>query len=292
MFSVVVPTHNRPGPLRGCLEALANQDFSSNRFEVVVVDDGSTGPPVSQVMEEFQSRCRIRLLVQRRSGPSEARNNGAAAAQGDYLAFTDDDCAPARDWLSALERRLAQNPDAGIGGHTINALTDNPYAAASQALIDYLYAYYNGSRNSARFFTSNNLALPTEQFRELGGFDTTYTRAAAEDRELCSHWLHRGYRLVHAPEARVYHRHKMSALDFWRQHFNYGRGARRYHQARHARGEGCPPLEPIGFYLRLLRWPFREGIKAGAVKQSALLAVSQLSHTAGFLRELADSEVK
>jgi len=274
MFSVVVPTHDRPGPLRGCLEALANQDFSSNRFEVVVVDDGSTGPPVSQVVEEFQSRCRIRLFAQRQSGPSEARNNGAAAAQGDYLAFTDDDCAPARDWLSALERRLAQNPDAGIGGHTINALTDNPYAAASQALIDYLYAYYNGSRNSARFFTSNNLALPTEQFRELGGFDTTYTRAAAEDRELCSH------------------RHKMNSMDFWRQHFNYGRGARRYHQARHARGEGRPPLEPIGFYLRLLGWPFHKGITAGAVKQSALLAVSQLAHTAGFLRELADSEVK
>ncbi|MBL8295752.1 MAG: glycosyltransferase [Bryobacterales bacterium] len=292
MFSVVVPTHNRPGPLRGCLEALANQDFSSDRFEVVVVDDGSTGPPVSQVVEEFQSRCRIRLFVQRQSGPSEARNNGAAAAQGDYLAFTDDDCAPAQDWLSALEARLAQNPNAGIGGQTINALTDNRYAASSQALIDYLYAYYNGSRKGARFFTSNNLALPAEQFRELGGFDTTYTRAAAEDRELCSHWLHRGYRLVHAPEARVYHRHQMSAADFWRQHFNYGRGARRYHRARYARGEGRPPLEPLAFYLRLLGWPLRDGITAGAAMQSALLAVSQFAHAAGFVRELADSEVR
>ncbi len=292
MISVVVPTHNRPGPLRECLESLANQDLSSDRYEVVVVDDGSTGPPVSDVVEEFQSRCRIRLLAQSRSGPSQARNRGSAAAQGEYLAFTDDDCTPAQDWLSALQRRLSQNPDAGIGGQTINALTGNRFAAASQSLIDYLYSYYNRNYDRARFLTSNNLALPAVRFRDLGGFDTHFTRAAAEDRDLCSHWLHRGCRLIYAPEAHVYHRHRMGAVDFWRQHFNYGRGARRYHRARSSRGQARPPIEPLTFYLRLLGWPCREGMTPGAMMQSALLAVSQIAHTAGFLRELADSEVK
>lgn len=292
MFSVVVPTHNRPGLLRECLEALANQDLAADRFEVVVVDDGSTGPPVSKIVDEFQSRCRIRLFGQRRGGPSQARNFGAEQARGDYLAFTDDDCAPAPNWLSALSLRLAQNPGAGIGGQTINALADNRYAAASQALIDYLYSYYNQDDGGARFFTSNNLALPAARFRELGGFDTSYTRAASEDRELCSHWLQLGYRLIYAPEARVYHHHEMGAIEYWRQHFNYGRGAHRYHLARRARGQRRPPLEPLAFYLRLVAWPFRERVTAGAVMQSALLAVSQIAHTTGFLREFAEPEVE
>lgn len=292
MFSVVVPTHNRPGPLRECLEALANQDLAPDRFEVVVVDDGSTGPPVSNVVEEFQSRCRIRLIAQRHGGPSQARNFGTEQARGDYLAFTDDDCRPARNWLSALSLRLAQNPGAGIGGQTINALAGNRYAAASQALIDYLYSYYNQGDSGARFFTSNNLALPAARFRELGGFDTNYTRAASEDRELCSHWLQLGYRLIYAPEARVYHHHEMGALDYWRQHFNYGRGAHKYHCARQARGQGRPPLEPLAFYLRLLAWPLREQVTGGAAMQSGLLALSQIAHTAGFLSELARREVE
>jgi hypothetical protein len=52
-------------------------------------------------------------------------------------------------------------------------------------LIDYLYTYYNADPYRAQFFTSNNRVLSTDRFRQIGGFDTAFPRAAGEDRELC-----------------------------------------------------------------------------------------------------------
>jgi hypothetical protein len=62
------------------------------------------------------------------------------------------------------------------GPSTINALPDNPYATASQEIIDVVYRYYNAEAGQARFFTSNNLALSAEGFRAIGGFDPAFTR--------------------------------------------------------------------------------------------------------------------
>jgi hypothetical protein len=64
-------------------------------------------------------------------------------AKGQFLAFTDDDCRPAADWLQALAQRFATAPDHAVGGRTVNALTNNPYTTASQLIVDFVYAYYN-----------------------------------------------------------------------------------------------------------------------------------------------------
>jgi GT2 family glycosyltransferase len=86
--------------------------------------------------------------------------------------------------------------------------------------------------------------------RAGGGFDETFT--TSEDREVCDRWLARGLRLVYAPDAVVHHAHALTLRSLWRQHFGYGRGARRFHLARAARGAGG--FRPEGsFYLKLLR---------------------------------------
>src|SRR3990172_7747823 len=96
------------------------------------------------------SRIDATCVRQRNAGPASARNTGAAQARGEFLAFTDDDCRPAPDWLRGLALRLTQSPDCVIGGRTTNALPDNPYSSASQLLIDYLYSYYNADPDRAR----------------------------------------------------------------------------------------------------------------------------------------------
>lgn len=122
--------------------------------------------------------------------------------------------------------------DCMVGGRTFNALPENPYSAASQLLVDYLYTYYNADPERAGFFTANNLALPAESFRAIGGFDSTFPYAAAEDREFCDHWLHHGHRMRYAPEAVVYHAHALTLRTFWRQHCTDGRGASHCQQVR------------------------------------------------------------
>jgi len=233
-----------------------------------VVDDGSP-TSLDAATAGFEDRIDLTLLRQTNAGPASARNHGVERAKGEFLAFTDDDCEPAPDWLSRLAARFAETPDRAIGGRTVNRLPGNQYSAASQALIDYLYGYYNADPQHARFFASNNLAVPARQFKEMGGFDTASKRSASEDRMLCDQWLYLGHRLLFAPEAVVYHAHDLTLRSFWRQHFNYGRGAYCFHQVRAARsGRSRPKIEPLSFYLDLLRHPFNHVAPIRAVSQT------------------------
>jgi GT2 family glycosyltransferase len=293
-FSVIVPTLRRPVELTRCLEALARLDYPRDGFEVVVVDDGSDAPP-EDVIERVRGHLQITLVAQEHNrGPAAARNAGAARAVGEFLAFTDDDCGPAAGWLRALEVGLVRDPDALIGGLTVNGLTENPYAAASQLLVDYLYSYYHGQEptgpceareGSTRFFTSNNLAMSAVAFHETGAFDATFPLAAAEDRDFCDRWQRQGRPMRYVPAAVVYHFHDLRLRTFCRQHVHYGRGALSFHALRARRSQKRIGLEPPSFYVNLLRYPFARPAESlqGRSRMAVLLAVSHGSYAAGFL---------
>ncbi|NJN16606.1 MAG: glycosyltransferase [Oscillochloris sp.] len=284
LVSVVIPTYNRPQPLAACLQALAAQDYPRDRYEVIVVDDGSpqSPAPLFAALPEMT----VRLIVQQRRGPAAARNAGAAVAHGRILAFTDDDCRPHPDWLRALSLRSASAPNALVGGAIRNALPDNPYADASQILVGYIYDYYNRPQG-ARFFTSNNIAMPREQFLAIGGFDAGYPRAAAEDRDFCDRWLDAGYPLLYAPEARIDHAHALDLRRFWRQHFNYGRGAYHFHRGRAVRNQQEIRVEPLRFYGNLLAAPLNNRPLNQALPRVGLLFLSQAANALGFFVERA-----
>jgi len=280
-FSIIIPTFNRPGQLSVCLESIVHQTHPNHYFEVIVVDDGSK-ISMEHVVSKYRDRLNLTLLIQQNQGPASARNAGAAKARGFYLAFTDDDCAPAPDWLQKLKKRFDSFPDLMIGGRTINVMTDNAYSTASQDLINYLYEYYNADKKYARFLTSNNIAVSAEAFRTLGGFDPEYPVAAAEDRDLCDRWQFCGYKMIYAPEAIVYHRHHLSPKTFLKQHFGYGRGASRFHQGRSSRSSKSLRLEPPSFYFKLILYPFLKGKSKRPLFIAALLFLSQMSNAAGF----------
>ncbi len=285
-FSVVVPTYNRPERLRTCLESLAALEYPRAEFEVIVADDGG-GHDLAPVVEPFRQRMDVHLRVQPHRGPATTRNAGAAVARGRFIAFTDDDCAPERDWLLRLRAAFDKLPDHMLGGHTVNAITDQLCPEASQLLIDYLYDYFNRDPTDAQFLVSCNVAVPAHAYRELGGFDCAFPDAAAEDRDLCDRWRARGLRMAYVPEAVVYHRHALSLSGFWRQHMGYGRGAHRFHKARARRSNTQFKVEPLGFYSGLVVHPFKLRAPRPA-HLSALLALSQVANVSGFLAEWLD----
>ena len=144
-------------------------------FEVVVVDDGSR-TPLDGVVEPFRNKLNITLIRQRNQGPGAARNAGALVARGHFLAFTDDDCRPASDWLQKLETRFGDTPDGMIGGRVISPLKHNAYSTASQLVIDMAYAFYNQNPYHPFLFTSNNMAVPAELFQKV---KNQYSRSKA-----------------------------------------------------------------------------------------------------------------
>jgi len=283
-FSVVVPTFQRPEGLARCLEALATQELPRDRFEVVVVDDGSPNPP-REIVARFASALDVRLIEQANAGPAAARNAGAAAARGELLAFTDDDCRPDPHWLRALDEMVARHPGCAVGGRVENVFGDGLYSTASQLLIEFLYEYYNVGEGAGRFFITSNLAFPTSAFRALGGFDTSFPLAAAEDRDVCDRWREAGHTMVYADDAVVHHAHALRLGSFCRQHFNYGRGAYYLHRARARRGEAPLRVEPLRFYARLVTYPLGKSAAPRSFALAALAALSQGVYISGYVRE-------
>jgi GT2 family glycosyltransferase len=284
-ISVVIPTCHRPRQLADCLRALAEADYPRDCFEVIVVDDGG-GIPLEETLAPFRGALELSLLQRGREGPSRARNAGAARAKGDLLVFTGDDCVPGADWMRTLADRFAGKPDCAFGGQIVNALPGNSFSTASHLLLMYLYGHYNSCPDAARFFTPNNLAIPTERFRSIGGFDASFVAPAGEDREFCDRWLHSGYAMTYAPEVTVAHAHPLTFRGFCRQQFLYGRGTFRHRLIQAKRARTRMAIEPARFYLDLVRYPFtlpQEKKKRMAV----LLGISQVANALGFFWESA-----
>jgi GT2 family glycosyltransferase len=288
LLSVIVPTRGRHAVLPGLFEAVAAQTMPIDRVELIVVDDGGPAGAIEDAARPYRSRLPLVTMRQEPLGPGAARNAGAAVARGRSLVFTADDCAPEPDWLARIERRLSVNPGALVGGLTVNALPEDPYATSTTLLIDYLGRSRDSQATGTPFFTPNNLAVPADLFAEVGGFEPALG-ATGEDRDFCDRWTARGFPMVTAPEAIVRHAHPQTLAGFWRQHVAYGRGSRRFHRRRDARGEARPSSrltpEPLRFYLDLLLYPRAHCSGAQAWVQSALMVVAQAANLVGFLAE-------
>jgi glycosyltransferase involved in cell wall biosynthesis len=284
-YSIVVPTYRRRDALARCLQAIEALRFPRERFEVVIVDDGSPNP-AADLVASLDRSLQARLVLAPHAGPATARNTGARLARGRYLVFTDDDCMPREDWLSSIDRWTSSKAGPfAIGGHTVNVLTDNLYAAASQSVIDYLYEYFGDHSATRRFFTSNNLVVPREEFLSLDGFNETFALAAAEDRDFCERWIEAGKRLQYANDVVVSHAHVLDFPRFSRQHVNYGRGAFDLHRSRARRGDPALRVEPAPFYLGLITYPLRRSRGTRGVMLALLHFWSQLAYASGYVYE-------
>jgi len=289
LVTVVIPTYARPERLRGCLAALARQTMAADAFEVVVVDDGSPEPARPPTADALAGPA-VRVIRQENAGPSAARNRGVQEARGQLVAFTDDDCLPTPTWLESLVTAHRQCPDALVGGITFNGLTDAIFSTTSQLIVDLVYEHFNRQPDSAYFLTSNNMLCSQAAYSELGGFDTDFQRAGAEDRDFCDRWRASGRPLRLVPTARLEHRHAQDLRAFLGLHYRYGRGAYRYQANRRLRGTGSMQ-DDMGFHGSLIRRLPRhlrqhEGLARKAQIASAIV-LWQAANAAGFFREAA-----
>jgi len=283
--SVVIPTFGRPDSLARCLSALAAQTLSPQLFEVIVSDDGSP-TPAAPTVERFAGQLDVSVVRRARSGPAAARNEGARHARGHLIAFTDDDCIPAPQWLELLLERALRNPGYMIGGSIVNLLADDPYATATQLIMSCVYDYYSRSATGRRFFSTTNLAVPASRFWLLDGFSERFPRAAGEDYDLCARWQEAGFQNLYAPEVEVGHAHGHTLLSFWKQHFGYGRALFRVREGMaQRRGGSGIELESPSFYRQILTYPLKHSADGRALRNTALVLLAQIATAAGGLRE-------
>jgi GT2 family glycosyltransferase len=281
--TIVIPTRDRPTLLADCLESIARSDYPLDLLDVVVVDDGAVGDarPAGTV-DAVRDRLDVSLLESNGRGPSAARNLGASQARGSILLFTDDDCRVDPQWLRTLALSIRDTPTTAAGGRIANRLGGNPWSTASQRVLDIVYAYYNADPARATFVASNNFAVNSDAFRELGGFDERFRWA--EDRDFCRRWLAAGHELIYVPTAVVEHAHRLTGQAFVSQQFAYGRGAFHFHRTA-ARNGDSQAARTRGFYSNVPR--LARGVSAGEGTARVALEIGgwQLANAAGFAWE-------
>ncbi|MBW2284858.1 MAG: glycosyltransferase [Deltaproteobacteria bacterium] len=248
--SLLIPTCNRCKTLQKALVSLADMDYPSDWFEVVVIDDGSTDG-TGKMIALMRREVPFALVYSRqeRLGIPAARNAGIRLSRGRILVFTDDDCRFQSDWLTRLSRHF-DTPNLGAVGVPDRNPPDGPFFSQC---VDYAVNSLAGSggvrqkagARLARYLPRGfGMAIPRPVIEAVGGFDETL--AAGEDIELSYRVRKGGYLVSFDPDAFVWHERRGTPRSFIRQMFT--RGFTRIELVRRHRGM----MEPAYFFPLVL----------------------------------------
>ena len=212
--SVVVCTHNGAETLGECLRGIARLEYPD--FETIVVDDGSTDATAA-VAEGFG----VRLVRTDNRGLSAARNTGLHAAEGDIVAYLDDDAWPDPHWLAYLAHALTTSEHVAVGGPNIAPPGDGRVAdAVAHAPGGPVHVLL--SDREAEHIPGCNMAFRRDRLLDVGGFDPQF-RVAGDDVDVCWRLRDRGWTLGFSPAAVVWHHRRASIRAYLRQQRQYGK---------------------------------------------------------------------
>jgi GT2 family glycosyltransferase/glycosyltransferase involved in cell wall biosynthesis len=213
--SIIIPVWNNLEYTRACLMSLYQHTATEvGKFEVIVVDNGSTDGTTDYLRQE-EKKGRLRLLINPDNlGFAKACNQGAHVARGDYLVFLNNDTIVQPGWLTALTRQLEEKEDIGIvGGKLLYPNGSIQHAGVvfdERKKVGHIYRGFHRNHpavNKIREFqavTGACLIIRKPLFFAIGGFDEGYQNGF-EDLDLCLRIRKLGYKIVYTPKCEIYH---------------------------------------------------------------------------------------
>lgn len=243
--TIINPVRNTDRTIEKNLESLIELDYPKDRMEIIFADGGSEDRTV-EIIKNWQKRFPFIKLVEVANckSPGEARNAALKIAKGDYILFTDGDCAPHKDWVYKIIEPFLKDPSIGLVGGQIHTLRTDPnndveyYCEATKFLSvsgrckittegyypgikRYLPHEVNGNIHSP-FFATASAAVSKEAADKIGR--EFWHEITSEDVDFSLRIIKNGFKLYYAPQAIVEHMHRVSLADFCRQLFGYGFG--------------------------------------------------------------------
>ncbi|MBA3272613.1 MAG: glycosyltransferase [Chthoniobacterales bacterium] len=270
--TVVVCTADRPAILKGCLQSLSRLDYPNLR--IMVVDNSRDPLPTRQVTQRFN----VQYLRQPERGLSRARNSALESVETDWIAFTDDDCRPERQWLRELVRPLEDSNCRCVTGLVVPAQLENSAEitfevygglgrGAAPAVFEPRFIRKARLRPATtwRIGAGANMLMHAGLAREVGGFDIDMGAGTpcgcGEDTLLYFQFLRRGHSIHYTPRSIVHHHHRGSAEALRHQIYHYAKGHAAYHVRCFVSFRDYRSLLHLGWHLP--RW-FVRNFKRGA----------------------------
>ncbi|MGZ8408745.1 MAG: mycofactocin biosynthesis glycosyltransferase MftF [Hyphomicrobium sp.] len=217
--SIIIAAHGRPTATRACVQSLLALDYPRERIEIMVVDDASD-PPLACVLTGLPVRL---LRLEHNIGQSAARNLAAAEADGELLAFTDNDCVAAPRWLRGLVPYFGDPKIAIIGGRVIAPPSTGAVAAfeAVRSPLDMGSAGGPvGPREAVAYLPTCNLILRRDVLLACGGFAADMR--VGEDVDFAWRVLQSGARVQYAAAGDITHDHRARLGALLRRRVDYG----------------------------------------------------------------------
>lgn len=214
-ISAIICTHNRDNYLGAAIDSLLAQDF--DEYEIIVVDNASTDT-TRAVAESRLPHPRLQYVYEATLGLSAARNTGARVAQGEILAYLDDDAEASPGWLTAIAAIYDQDPQVAIAGGRVTLIWPDertPPRWLSTNMAGNLGAYDLG--DEVTYITQPgltprglNYSIKADFLNQIGGFDLHLGRVGKnllsnEELYMTEKALQLGYRVAYLPNALVAH---------------------------------------------------------------------------------------
>lgn len=213
-ISVAVCSYNGSQTIRDTMEGLMVLDYP--RYEVIVVNDGSTDN-LLEIVREYD----VQVISTENQGLSNARNTALHAAQGEIVAYIDDDAYPDAQWLRYLASAFLTSAHAGIGGPNLPPGDDGPIAdCVANAPGGPVHVLTTDEL--AEHIPGCNMAFRKSVLLKIGGFDPIY-RAAGDDVDICWRVLDAGHTIGFHATAIVWHHRRNSMKMYWGQQKGYGK---------------------------------------------------------------------
>lgn len=232
---MIVPTLNRAELLADTLRDLLVQDHPFDRYEVLVVDDGSTDdtPAVARAAADSPGGPRVTYIAKGHGGLNAARNHGIDNARGDLFAFLDDDVSVPPGWVATLVAAKAAYPDAGcFAGRIELGLEGKPPRWCRRHPLGETELELGDEPGPAPQAWGANMTVTRAAVDAVGKFDAELPLYGDE-----IEWQHRlrkaGGQVIYVPGAWVRHRRTARDLEL-----------RRMIRGRYRKGKSWPNLAP------------------------------------------------
>lgn len=252
-LSVLIPTFNRRALLERVLRAYDRQDLPAGRFEIVVVDDGSSDETSAFLRDWKPERYSMAFTSQKNGGPARARNAAIRMSSAPLVLFTGDDIVPAPSFVRRHLEAHARRPEQELVVLGLSVWPPDLRLTATMRHIDgvgaeqFSYQYLKpGEEYDFRHFYTSNISVKRALLDcEPTYFSTEFQKAAFEDIELAYRLSLHGMRILYDARPLGNHYHHYDARSFFRRQTGCGEMARLFYEKRPELRKwfGTPELE-------------------------------------------------